>query len=303
MSGTSSQPPLSFSIIGPPTTGAPKATGTAKSTYTAKNQSVSSQYATPTSSQSAISPGVNTTYAWAGLQRSTSSLDDLTATMFIIESFLNTVSTATLVKVQACTNTPGATSPVGRVNVLPLVNQLNGHDQPTPHITVYNLCYFRLGGGNNAILLDPQPGDVGLAVFADRDISAVKNSGGQQSNPGSRRRWSYSDGIYFGLSLANAPQQYVSFNNDGITVVDKNHNTVTLSDSGISIVDRHNNNITTSSSGINLVDTNNNNAVMSSSGINLTDKFGNYVQMESAGIHFHSTGIFTSNVELTVSGP
>lgn len=68
--------------------------------------------------------------------------------------------------------------------------------------------------------MDPHVGDVGVIVTASRDISSVKATGGTQSNPGSGRRFSLSDGIYLGTVIsATAPTQYVQFNSDGIAAV------------------------------------------------------------------------------------
>ena len=65
--------------------------------------------------------------------------------------------------------------------------------------------------------LDPQVGDIGVAMFADRDISSV-TANRAQANPGSRRRFDMSDGLYFGGVLNGLPMQYVQFSAAGITI-------------------------------------------------------------------------------------
>lgn len=127
------------------------------------------------------------------------------------------INTMTVVKVQAVTNS-GGVSAVGFVDVLPLVNQLDGKGKAVPHKTVYHLPYFRLQGGADAIILDPKVGDIGMAGFCNRDISSVK-SAKKQSNPGSYRRFDMSDGLYFGGFLNGTPEQYIAFTEDGIKVV------------------------------------------------------------------------------------
>ena len=171
---------------------------------------------------------------WVGTQMPTTSVDELSAQIFAIDSVLNTISTATLVQIQSVTNSPGSVAAIGTVAVLPLVNQLNGLGQPTPHGTVSQLLYFRYQGGKNAVIIDPEVGDIGLAVFADRDISNVKATGAQ-ANPGSRRRFHYSDGIYFGSVIAPAPQQSIAFTDSKITITDANGNVVTMASGGITI--------------------------------------------------------------------
>lgn len=142
---------------------------------------------------------------------------------FLIQQWvLNNVNTVKLVKVKACTNS-GGVSPVGTVDVQPLVNQMSAARNPTPHGTLVKLPYFRLQGGTNAVILDPVAGDVGVAVFCDRDISSLKNAllagiSGTQ-NPGSFGAYDWADGLYLGGFLNGTPLQYVQFTSTGINVV------------------------------------------------------------------------------------
>jgi hypothetical protein len=165
-----------------------------------------------------------TTYGQASVSDAN---NDFNATTFLVKQVLARVHTATVVQVKSVTNS-GDVSPVGFVDVLPLVNQIDGFGNPTEHITVYGLPYVRVQGGTNAVILDPQVGDLGIAIFASRDISAVK-SAKKQSNPGSRRRFSMSDGIYLGGILNAAPQNYVRFYSNGIDVKTTNKLTITAS--------------------------------------------------------------------------
>lgn len=136
---------------------------------------------------------------------------------FAIQQALAKVQTASVVKVVACSN-DGGLSPVGTVDVQILVNQINGQGVSTPHVTMYGLPYLRMQGGTNAVILDPQPGDIGIAVFASRDITNVKSTKAQ-ANPGSFRMHDFSDGMYLGGLLNGTPNQYVQFSASGITVV------------------------------------------------------------------------------------
>lgn len=154
---------------------------------------------------------------------------------FMVEQLLALVRTATLVQVQKCTNA-GELAAVGTVDVLPLVNMTDGLGTSSEHGTLYKLPYCRVQGGLNAIIIDPQPGDIGVAVFADRDISAVKKTK-KRSNPGTRRRHSMGDGIYLFGVLNAQPNQYVQFNQNGITIADKNGNKIEMSSNGIKFTD------------------------------------------------------------------
>lgn len=135
---------------------------------------------------------------------------------FMVQQALGKMQTATLVRIESCTNS-GGLSPVGYVDVTPLVNQLDGQGNPTPHVTIYNLPYFRLQGGANGVIIDPQKGDIGVAVFASRDISQVKATR-KQGNPGSHRQYSFADGMYLGGMLNGTPTQYIQFSAAGIRI-------------------------------------------------------------------------------------
>lgn len=135
---------------------------------------------------------------------------------FVIQQAIAKLQTATLVRIDKCTN-EGELSPVGFVDVTPMVNQIDGAGNPVPHVTIFNVPYFRLQGGKNGIIIDPSPGDIGIAVFASRDLTKVKATK-KQGNPGSHRQYSFSDALYIGGVLNVQPEQYIQFNTSGIKV-------------------------------------------------------------------------------------
>ena len=152
----------------------------------------------------------------SGQQQSGTNLGEYQQITFMVQQALAKMQTATLVRIESCTNS-GGLSPVGFVDVTPLVNQLDGQGNPTPHVTIYNLPYFRLQGGANGVIIDPQKGDIGVAVFASRDISQVKATR-KQGNPGSHRQYSFADGMYLGGMLNGTPTQYIQFSAAGIRI-------------------------------------------------------------------------------------
>jgi hypothetical protein len=158
------------------------------------------------------------TEAYKGLQQLSSASSDLNAVSFIVRMILGELATATVVQVVAVTPGGGALAPTGTVDVLPLVNQIDGRGDATPHATVYGLPFMRLQGGANAVIIDPVVGDIGLAVFASRDISSVK-ANRAQANPGTRRQFDYADGLYVGGFLNGTPTQYVRFTTAGVEIV------------------------------------------------------------------------------------
>lgn len=149
---------------------------------------------------------------------------DYNSQAFLVASLLAKQQTSAVVQVKAVRG--GGMDAVGFVDVQPMVAQIDGAGNTTPHGTVHNLPFFRLQGGANAIILDPQPGDIGLAVFASRDISAVKSTRAP-AQPGSRRRFDMADGLYIGGFLNGAPTQVIAFTAEGISVTSPTKVTIT----------------------------------------------------------------------------
>jgi hypothetical protein len=142
---------------------------------------------------------------------------DYNTIVYAIQGQLSKVQTATLVQVQACTNN-GGLAPFGFVDVLPLVSQLAGDGTAVPHVTLYKLPYLRVQGGANAVIIDPQVGDLGIALFCNRDIGSVVATQGQNV-PSTPRTFDWSDGLYLGGLLNGQPTQYLQFNSDGVSLV------------------------------------------------------------------------------------
>lgn len=153
----------------------------------------------------------------------------------LIRKLLLGVRTAIPVEVVAVH--PGAGSPpeIGTVDVQPLVNWVDGNGQLWSLEQVYGAPYGRIQSGSSAVVLDPTPGDIGLAVVCDRDISSVIASGGEQSGPGSARTNSISDLVYL-MSIISATEvtQYLLMNSSGITMLSPQ--TVTIQGAQINLV-------------------------------------------------------------------
>lgn len=148
---------------------------------------------------------------------------DYNTLAFVVAQLLAKVQTVTLVKVLSCTN-DGELSPVGRVSVQPLVFQVSGNGTITPHGEIADLPYMRLQGGSDAVIIDPKPGDMGIALFCSRDIANVKAdpvaalaAGG--ATPGSFGTFDWADGLYVGGVLNGNPVQYIRFSSAGIEIV------------------------------------------------------------------------------------
>lgn len=137
---------------------------------------------------------------------------DYNSLSFVIARALDEMQTVTLVQVEAV-DTSAKT-----VDVKVLVNLVTGANIQVPHGVISARPYLRLQGGADAIIIDPAEGDIGVMVFASRDLTAVIAAKGE-ANPGSQRRFSWSDGVYWGGVLNAPPTQYIKFDSSGITIV------------------------------------------------------------------------------------
>lgn len=132
---------------------------------------------------------------------------------FIIQQQMSKLNTSMPVQVISVSGV--GVSPVGFVSLRILVDQVTGNDMTIQHGEITNVPYMRLQGGANAVIIDPEVGDIGMACFCSRDISAVKNAR-QSAPPGSRRMYDFSDCMYVGGFLNAAPAQYIQFTEGGI---------------------------------------------------------------------------------------
>lgn len=155
------------------------------------------------------------TTPYYGQTEPTSALGEWNRERFIFQQQMANLNTS--MPVQVISVLGSGLSPVGFVTIRILVDQVTGDDITSPHGDIPNVPYMRLQGGTNAVIIDPEPGDIGMACFCSRDISAVKNAR-QSAPPGSRRMYSFSDCMYVGGFLNGTPTQYVQFTAGGILV-------------------------------------------------------------------------------------
>ncbi|MFT8720032.1 baseplate assembly protein [Acetobacter sp.] len=147
-------------------------------------------------------PG-DTTYT--PVQRPEDSNNHFAALSAIVATALSRVSGSTLVQVKSVKGE--GLNPVGFVDVQIMVHQQDGNGVTYPHGVIHNIPYIRLQGGSRAFICDPQPGDIGVMLVCERDISGVKKNR-SASGPGSFRQNDYADGIYIGGPLNAAPTEY-----------------------------------------------------------------------------------------------
>ena len=132
-----------------------------------------------------------------GFQELNTSFNLTNALDFFTDQKLKSIFTCDIVKV---INVDEKT-----VDIQPLVYQVNGDNEIMKQEPIYGVPYCRQQAGMNGIILKPQIGDLGVVVYARRDISSVISSGGENV-PDTRRFLSENDAIYL-CSIASILSQ------------------------------------------------------------------------------------------------
>jgi|GEM_PF-482355 hypothetical protein len=150
--------------------------------------------------------------------------NDTNAVAFFFEQRLKNLHTALPVRVlEVFPQNPGPEKRgpygTGFVNVTLEIDQVDNEDKAIKTQPAYNLPYSRIQGGECALVIDPKPGDVGWAIFCERDISKFKRTR-RRSLPDSLRMHSQADGIYLGGILNVQPRLYIQVREDGGVVIE-----------------------------------------------------------------------------------
>ena len=142
---------------------------------------------------------------------------------FIIQQAIRQqVNTCVVVKVTAVKD--------GYVDVLPLVTQIDGNGEAVQPTTLYHLPFMRYHGGVCAVVLDPVVGDIGLAVFAQKDCSNVVKGTTEPQQPASFRENSMANGFYIGGFLNQAPTCSIELKQDGSIIMTAPKNVIVNGD-------------------------------------------------------------------------
>lgn len=131
---------------------------------------------------------------------------------YVIRKILRGVHTADIVIVQAVTT---GTSAVGFLTVQPVVLDQDTNGYVIAQSPIFNVPFLRYQSGVSAIIMDPVVGDIGLCIFAERDITGTK-ARAIQGQPlagaaATDRVHSSADALYIGGFLNGAATQWVKF--------------------------------------------------------------------------------------------
>lgn len=123
---------------------------------------------------------------------------DFNQIAFIARQIINGMATSAPAKVMAVHDGPNGWT----VDVQIMVNQIDGKGEGIPHGTIHGLPVKTVRAGTCEIRIKPRVGDKGIVSFCHSDISVVKKTG-DIANPGSRRKFDWSDGVYLGSFRAD----------------------------------------------------------------------------------------------------
>lgn len=147
-----------------------------------------------------------------GVQNINTGSSDYNTLSFIIQQAIRQqVNTAIVCKVVAVSG--------DYVDVLPLVTQIDGFGEAVEPTTLYHLPFMRYHGGICAVKLNPCVGDIGLAVFAQKDCSSVGVGTTEPQKPASFRENTMANGFYIGGFLNAAPTCYIELKQDSTIVI------------------------------------------------------------------------------------
>lgn len=138
-----------------------------------------------------------------------SGASEFNALSFMMEQMIKgMVNTAIPVRVDSCTK-PGVGGAAGYVSATPLVQQRGADGNALMPVSLPQLPYYRVQAGTAAVVLDPQPGDIGLAVFSQQDASNVKEGTSEPVQAGSFRAFDMSDGFFVASHYGQTPTTFV----------------------------------------------------------------------------------------------
>lgn len=150
----------------------------------------------------------------AGQQDPNDSASEVNRVAFAVRQIMSRLDTMKPVKIVAVHAGTGTPPGPATVDVLPLVQQIDGNRNTVSHGTVYGIPCMRIQGGPWTIICDPAVDDVGFVIASDRDMSKVKTTKAEAA-PGSLRKFSIADGVYVGCILKDATAAYLWLRSDG----------------------------------------------------------------------------------------
>lgn len=146
-------------------------------------------------------------FGTAGFLKHHSLSNEYESTAFPIQRILSQQNNVMPVSVKDCYRKDGRIF----VDIQVIIKQIDADGHGHSNTTIFEIPYLPLAGGGFSIEIEPQAGDVGLAVFCDRDISSFKETF-SESLPPSRRKNHSGDAIYLGAFAVPNPDFLIKAN-------------------------------------------------------------------------------------------
>jgi hypothetical protein len=157
-----------------------------------------------------------------------SGASEYNAISFLVEQAIKgLVNTAIPVRVDSCTK-PGVGGSAGYVSATPLVQQRGADGKSLMPVSLPQLPYYRVQAGTAAVVLDPQPGDIGLAVFSQQDASNVQEGTSEPVQAGSFRCFDMSDGFFVATHYGKTPTTFIHLDPENNEVTIKAPSKITI---------------------------------------------------------------------------
>lgn len=138
---------------------------------------------------------------------------------FIIERKIKEmVNTSAVVRIDGCTSS-GADAAAGTVSATPLVSQTDPDGHALPMTSIPRMPHGRVQGGIAALIIDPVPGDIGVASFCKTDSSTVQPGTTEPQRPGSHRSFDQADGMLVATVSNKAPEVWIELKQDKTIVI------------------------------------------------------------------------------------
>ena len=138
---------------------------------------------------------------------------------FIIEQKIRQmVNTSALVRIDGCTST-GSSGAAGTVSATPMVAQTDADGNALPMTSIPRMPHARVQGGIAALIIDPVPGDLGVASFCKADSSTVDVGATEPQRPGSFRSFDQADGMLVATVSNKAPEVWIEIKQDKTIII------------------------------------------------------------------------------------
>ncbi|MDE7065149.1 MAG: phage baseplate assembly protein [Desulfovibrionaceae bacterium] len=154
---------------------------------------------------------------------------------FIIERKIREmINTSALVRVDGCTSA-GPEAPAGTVSATPLVSQTDADGNALPMASIPRMPHARVQGGVAALIIDPVPGDIGVASFCKADSSTVRPGTTRPQRPGSFRCFDQADGMLVATVSNRAPEVWIELKQDKTVVIHAPEGVIVETDKSVTV--------------------------------------------------------------------